>query len=196
MHSVLQAIMQRRSVPVLQEPAPTDEQVSTIISAAMHAPDHRQLRPWRFMVLCGEQRAALGRIFAKATEHILTADGSTAAEHQDKINKALNNPLRAPLIIVVRTCVQDHPMVPYNEQVLSTGAAIQNMLLAIRALGFDAIWRTGDMAENPLVKNALAFAATDVIAGFIYVGTAGCELAQRDGLGLQLFMDAMPYVEL
>jgi nitroreductase len=61
--------------------------------------------------------------------------------------------------------------IPPIEQLLSVGAAVENVLLALHAHGFGAIWRTGAPAYDDWVKQALGFAATDAIVGFIYVGT-------------------------
>ena len=56
------------------------------------------------------------------------------------------------------------------EQVLSAGAVAQNILNAAHALGYGAIWRTGEMAYDDRVKTGLGLARPDKIVGFIYVG--------------------------
>ncbi len=58
------------------------------------------------------------------------------------------------------------------EQVLAAGAAAQNLLVAAHAMGFGAMWRTGDPAYDTRVKEALGLAPTDAIVGFIYLGTS------------------------
>ena len=49
----LDALLNRVSVPRLLEPAPTQEQRDVLFAAAMRAPDHGQLRPWRFLTVEG-----------------------------------------------------------------------------------------------------------------------------------------------
>ncbi|RYZ80091.1 MAG: hypothetical protein EOO68_37895 [Moraxellaceae bacterium] len=80
-------------------------------------------------------------------------------------------PFRAPMIIVAIAKCQDHPKVPRHEQVLACGAATQNMLNALFALGYGAIWRTGDLAYDEHVKQSLGLEALEEVIGFIYVGT-------------------------
>src|SRR5689334_24662663 len=36
--------------------APTKEHLATVLQAAVRAPDHGRLRPWRFMLIEGDQR--------------------------------------------------------------------------------------------------------------------------------------------
>jgi nitroreductase len=72
---------------------------------------------------------------------------------------------------VVAAHVQSHPKAPAIEQVLAAGAAAQNILLALHARGYGAMWRTGAPAYDPYVKRALGFDAEDAIVGFLYAGT-------------------------
>lgn len=44
----LELLHNRVSCPVLQEPAPNHEQLDNIFKAALRAPDHGAIRPWRF----------------------------------------------------------------------------------------------------------------------------------------------------
>jgi nitroreductase len=45
------------------------------------------------------------------------------------------------------------------------------MSVAIYALGFASIWRSGPVAYDPRVKAALGLKETDAIVGYLYVGT-------------------------
>lgn len=47
----LDVLLNRVSVARLTEPAPTAEQLETLFAAALRAPDHKQLRPWRFLTI-------------------------------------------------------------------------------------------------------------------------------------------------
>jgi nitroreductase len=60
--------------------------------------------------------------------------------------------------------------VPVIEQILAAGAAAQNILLALHALGYAAAWKTGEAAYDPEVKKALGLAVDDHLIGFIYTG--------------------------
>jgi nitroreductase len=76
--------------------------------------------------------------------------------------------------------------VPDIEQILAVGAATQNMLLALHALGFAAAWKTGEAAYDREVKQALGFAAEDHVIGFVYAGGgAGASFAPGKPAGIQ-----------
>jgi hypothetical protein len=56
---------------------------------------------------------------------------------------------RSPTIVVVGCAlVRDNPKVPEVEQVLSVGAAAQNLFLAAHALGYGVMWKTGPAAYD------------------------------------------------
>ncbi len=163
----LDALQNRTASPRLIEPAPSEQELQEIYKAGLRAPDHGMLRPWKFLVVSGEARAKLGQIFA---------DNLNPGSEEEKA-KMLNSPLRAPLIIVAVTEFKEHPKVPDVEQVCATAAAVQNMSVAIHALGYSSIWRTGKAAFSAGIKEALGFKAADEIVGYLYVGTP--TLAQR-----------------
>jgi nitroreductase len=136
-----------------------------IFRAAMRAPDHAWLRPWRFITIAGDRLIALGELF----ERCLLArkpDADDAAR-----TKARNAPLRAPLLVVVVARLTDHPKVPLIEQRLSAGCAAQGILLAAEASGFAGVWRTGDVVVDPAAMRGLGLSEREEIIGFVYLGT-------------------------
>ena len=52
----LKAIQSRNSIPFLEEPAPNSKQMLEIYKGALRAPDHANLRPWKFIEVRGEAR--------------------------------------------------------------------------------------------------------------------------------------------
>lgn len=163
--NVVETLLNRVSVARLSEPAPDAAQREQLFAAAMRAPDHGQLRPWRFLTVEAEARNQLGELFASA---LAVQAGEVKPEAIEKARKA---PLRAPLLIVVIACVQTHPKVPAQEQVLAAACAAHGLLLAADALGFGAMWRTGDLAYDPLVAAGLGLASHEQIIGFVYLGS-------------------------
>ncbi len=155
----------RNSVAKLCEPAPGKEALENIYRAALRAPDHARLRPWRFLSVTGDGRNKLGELYARA----LAARNSQATVAE--LDKARGKALRAPLIVVVVACIQAHPKVPKVEQLLSAGCAAHAMLLAVHALGFAGIWRTGANAFDRMVMDGLGLAANEELIGFLYLGT-------------------------
>ncbi len=161
---VITAILGRVSCPKLVAPGPSAGEIDTILRCALRAPDHGLLRPWRFLVVEGEARQALGELFVEA-ERIRNPQAS--AEALDKLRR---NPLRAPVVVVCVAATVPGHKVPVIEQVASTAAAVQNMQLAADALGYGAMWRTGPMAFDAHVKACLGFEAKDEIVAFLYLG--------------------------
>lgn len=164
----LDAILTRASVSarLLGDPAPTDDELAEVFAAAVTAPDHGAIRPWRFAVIRGAALERFGDLFAEATRRRDPAAGAEVLE------EARKKALRSPLVIVVWAEVREnHPKVPPIEQVVSTAAAAQNMLLALHAKGYGAIQLTGPNAHDPFVKGAFGLRAKDEIVGFLYVGT-------------------------
>ena len=163
----VEALTTRASAVKLAEPAPSDHILATALRAGARAPDHGLLRPWKFVLIHGAARCRLGEVFAKALKRREPDVSETALEREEQ--KAL----RAPLIIVVVAKVQPkHPMIPEIEQVISAGTAAQNIVLTFHAQGFGCMWRTGKLAYDPNVKEALGLEPHDHIVAFLYVGTA------------------------
>ena len=62
----IELLLERVSTPMLDNPAPTDQQLEVMFQAALRAPDHGRIRPWRFLKVSGEAREALGALMARA----------------------------------------------------------------------------------------------------------------------------------
>ena len=161
----IKALHERISCPRLSAPAPAGEVLANIQKAAFRAADHGRIRPWRFLVLEGDGLVALGELFAHA-ETVKNPDLSDK-ERQ----RALGRPLRAPMVIVVIASPKANLKVPEIEQVISTGAAVQNMITAAYAQNVGAIWRTGDYAYDRNVMDGLGLRQDEKIVGFLYLGT-------------------------
>jgi len=163
----LDALHGRNSVASLCEPGPDADQLHNIFKAGLRASDHRRLQPWRFIVVQGHARQALGQLMVEVS---LEQQPDLSCEQQEKIRAM---PLRAPLIVVVVAAVKPEARhkVPVVEQLLSAGAAAQLMTVAAHAQGIGTIWRTGDLAYNSSFKAGLGLASKDEIVGLLYMGT-------------------------
>ena len=176
-------INSRRSVGNLDAPAPTHEQIRAAVGCAATAPDHKKLRPWRFIVTEGEARHELGQALVKAAQDKATLDGETLSEKT--LHKTANLPLRAPVIITVVTHMQDHKKVPAFEQMLSAGSAVQNLILALKAQGFSTVWRTGLLCNEPAVKAYFGVSAEDYVTAFVYTGTSPIDKPVRKPIDIE-----------
>ena len=163
-HDVLTALTERVSHGSLEAPGPTADEIELITRAALRAPDHALLRPWRFIAVEGDRREALGVVLHES----LRLRGVT---DEAQLAKALKAPLRAPLIVAIMLDYKVHPKVDRTEQVGSAAAATYAMSLAANALGYGTMWRTGQYATDPHVVETLGGSSQDEVIGFLYVGT-------------------------
>lgn len=163
--SVVDALHNRNSHSKLIEPGPDRTQLEAIITAGLRAPDHGRLRPWQFIGVEKERRAALGKTFEQAL--LLTHPDASAAER----DKARAAPLRAPLIVAGLVRPVEHPKVPRVEQVAAVACALFAMSLASESLGFGTMWRTGRYAQDASVIGDLGGRPGDEVVGFLYIGT-------------------------
>lgn len=186
MNTIVEFLCQRTSSPRLTEPAPSADLMAQVFQCAFRAPDHKMLHPWRYLVIEGEARDRLGEVFVEAARRQeAEADGTLPDAKTDKLRAM---PLRAPMLIVAIASPEDHPKVPHQEQILSCGVGAGYMLVALQALGFGGVWRTGDMAQDAYVKERLGLTQAESIVGFLYVGTPLGEPRIPDPLSLSEYV--------
>ena len=64
----MKTLLSRRSISKLAEPYPSKEKMENVYQAALRAPDHSWLRPWRFIEVVGDGRKKLGKAFIESTK--------------------------------------------------------------------------------------------------------------------------------
>jgi len=167
--SVLDVLLARRSIPAqcLTGPGPDDAQLAVALDAAMRAPDHGRVLPWRFKLIRGAAKDRFADILVAAA---LAHDPATPQRQLDKIR---SRPQHAPLVIAVSARFRDNPKVPEIEQTIAVGAAVMNLLNALHAQGFGAVMLTGPSVYDPAVAKALGYGADERLIAFVYVGTIG-----------------------
>lgn len=167
MSSLLDTITTRRSVMAkdMSEPGPNSEQLQTLLQAAHRVPDHGKLGPWRFVIFQGPARASFSRKLAEIYKEENPEATDKLLEFQAKLFT------RAPLVIAVISTAAPHAKIPEWEQVLSAGAACQNILLAAHTIGFGAQWLTEWYGYSKKVNALLQMEDHHRIAGFIYIGS-------------------------
>lgn len=160
-------LLTRRSLSakLMVAPAPTPDELETILRCGMRVPDHKKLAPWQIQVVQGDARVEVGQIFAD----VFKKNNPTAS--QEQVQSEANRPMRAPLLLIVSTRITNQK-VPRIEQVLSGGAVCQNLIIATNALGYYAQWVTEWVAFDEDVKQRLGIDAEDEILGYIYIGSA------------------------
>jgi nitroreductase len=184
--NALRLLQNRVSITKLMAPAPSHEELLEVFNAAARAPDHGKLQPWRFLIIKGDGLAKLSAVFVDALAK------STPDVSPSVVEKTRNMPFRAPMIIAAIAKCQDHPKVPIQEQIIACGAATQNILNALFALNHGAVWRTGELAYDPHVKQALGLKELEEIIGFIYVGTPAGDIPAAPQVDATSIFDTWP----
>ena len=162
--TALDNILNRVSARTLSNPIPSKDEMETVYKAALRAPDHAWLRTSSFIEVKEDGLDKLSDIFFNF--------GKTIPNIADEVlEKYKNAPYRAPMIIILVNTFKEHPKVPPIEQKLSTAAAAQNIMLALNAMNYACIWRTGKMAFNKVVQENLNLKDHQEILGYLYVGT-------------------------
>ena len=154
-------------------PGPSDDQLRTILSAAIRVPDHGKLAPWRFVIVSKDQRDALAVLLRSAYLKEKPDAGRLELDSMDQMAR------QAPTLIVALSTPVAGSKIPVWEQQLSVGAACMQLLNAAHAQGFVGGWLTGWPAYNDDVKAAFGGSADDRIAGFIFIGTPSRDLDER-----------------
>ncbi len=174
---ILEAIHQRRSIgKVKADPVPR-ELIEKLLDAAVQAPNHYHVRPWRFVVLTGDARKKLGDVMA-ASQSERKPDLPP-----ETFDKTRGLPLRAPVLIAVGADKPAEAKVIEIENISAVSAACQNILLAAHSFGLGGYWRTGEWARDPHVKKFLGFAEDQHIVAFLYIGYPDILPEQHDRPG-------------
>lgn len=171
----LNLLLTRRTVPsaFLGAPGPSQEQVETVLRAAIRVPDHGKLAPWRYVAL---DEAAIHLVAPQL--RALRLDEAPDAEIE-QLDKQLDAFVKAPLCLVVVGMAREHPKIPVWEQQLSIGASTMNLMLAAHAIGFSAQWLTGWMCDSRAAKALLGVDDDEAICGFIHIGTPTAPPSER-----------------
>ena len=162
----LTALRDRRSINALTADVPSQATIQRLLDVAVWAPNHHMTEPWRFHVLAGDARRAVGEAISDGLRTELDASDPVAA---GEIKGARAKLLRAPVVIVVSHPRADDPVTDL-EDYAACCCAVQNLLLAAHAEGLAAKWRTGAMCEFAATRQALGLGVTDRLVGFIYLG--------------------------
>lgn len=160
-------VLSRQSVKFVEAPAPSEAHLDLILRAAMTAPDHGRLHPWRFTLIRDAAVPKLGELAFAASRR---AGKPLSEEKEAGARKWL---AKVPLLVAM-ACRIDHTntKVPEQERVLSVGVAAGNMLNAAHMLGYGAFWSTGLGTYIDEVAEALGYDSLEYqFLGFLALGT-------------------------
>ena len=183
----LDFLLSRRSRPAktLVAPAPTDDELEPILRAALRAPDHGKLEPWRLVVLRERSLAAL----AEAVPPRARALGID----EDRAEKMRRQFADAQLAVAVIESPVASDKIPAYEQTLSAGAVCLQMLNAALASGWGANWLSGWAShDREFVETHLGLAPHERVAGLIHIGTEGAAPPERPRPDLSAKVERRP----
>ena len=176
---LLDLVLARRSAPVLRDPGPTRAELAHILGAAGTVPDHGTLRPYRFVVVEGEGRAAFGDALARtAAEH---RPGLPAAGFEKIRGKAFRSPTLVALIASPRS-----EKIERWEQHATAACAGYAVVLAAHALGIGANWKSVPFTRGAALARVLGLTADEEMFGWIHLGRASDEAAPAPRAPLDL----------
>lgn len=165
-HGLLAGLLGRFSVGAkhLTAPAPSMEELCRMTEAALRAPDHAGLVPFRFAAVRGDARDRLADLFEQAAGEA----GKGVADAAFDRRRALDAPL---LVAVVARIDPGHPVATVHEQWMAVGGALTNFMNAAHALGY-----AGKMLSGAKVRAAPVVAAFcepgEQLVGWVVMGTA------------------------
>jgi nitroreductase len=154
------------------EPGPDPDQLRQILEIAIRVPDHGKLAPWRFVHVPSDKRPALADLLHRSLRLQNPEPSRTELEAVDRLAH------QAPTLVVALSSPVAGTKIPIWEQELSCGAACMNLLTAAHAFGFVGAWITGWACYSEDVRRAFG-QGDERIAGFIYIGTPGHPLEER-----------------
>lgn len=162
-------LAQRRSVAVrrMGDPGPGEAEMTQILSAALTAPDHGALRPWRVIRCSTAGKTRLAELFVAAK--LRRNPEANEVELSRERDKAQRPPV---LLAMLATPVPATGEITEAEQIACAGAAMQSILLAAFGLGYGAIILSGSRCADPAVRRSFGLTAeTHHLLGFISIGT-------------------------
>jgi len=185
-----EVIEKRHSVREFESRAVEHSLIERMLHAASLAPSAKNMQPWRFHVATGEARAAVGEIMAQTTVHLteyLEALGPEYCEYAAKWYSTLGD---APVAIGVSMGEVESEFDRVDE-LMSMGAALENLLLAATAQGIAACVVTFSRWVCDELKVALG---VDPDREFVSLVVVGYPLSDQHGLALEKNTDVAEWL--
>ena len=160
---VLEAIATRRSVRRFAPRKVPRGIVTKLVAAACAAPAPHHSRPWRFVILSAEARAALTQAMGERWRQDLKRDAVPEARIRRLLDRSRARLAAAPVLILAG--VVGDARRPWPDQrrqraeelmfVQSLGAAIHSLVLAAHARGLGSCWLSAPLFCPDAVRLAL-----------------------------------------
>ncbi len=164
MKELLSLIKARRSIRKFTNRTVPLDLILKAIEVARWAPSAHNAQPWRFIIITNSEiKEKLAKAMAKEWERDLAKNGVPKWKIKELMSESLVRFTRAPILILVCMTMEDMHKYPdekrqkaeYIMAVQSVAAAIQNLLLAITALGLGACWYCAPLFCPDVVRGVL-----------------------------------------
>lgn len=143
-----------------------DQQISQLLELANWAPTHGLTEPWRFIVYSGDAIQQFGQHHAE----MYKANTPPDKFNPSKYEKQLHNGDKASHLIAAYMKRGNNANITVLEEICSTAAAVQNILLGAEALGISVLWSTGGVILQPAMKEYLGLNEEDTMIGLLFMG--------------------------
>ena len=161
--SLEEAIAGRRSVRHFADRPVSPEAIDAVIAAACLAPAPHHTRPWRFVVLSQDTRVALADAMGRAWRRDLRRDSVEEKRIEALLERSRGQIMAAPVLILVGFLAGAQRPWPdrrrrWSEAMMfaqSTGAALQNLMLAAHGRGLGSYWISAPVFCPAAVRRAL-----------------------------------------
>lgn len=185
--AALDFLMTRRSRPAktLTGPAPSRDQLMTLLTAAARTPDHGKLEPWRFVVIGPDAYPRMTQAIEAAAER-LDIENAKVVKAKSQFEKP------DVCVVAVIFSPKESDKVPEIEQLYSAGAVCLALVNAGLASGWGANWLSGWFShDDGFCKEALDMAPGEKIAGLIHLGTEMMPPRERERPDLEQIVNWM-----
>jgi len=183
------AIQGRKSIRRFKQTPVPDEDIMKILDAGMRAPSANNTQPWSFLVI--KDKAVLKNMADAVREMVDRMIPHAENEKQAQRLAAYKGNYyvffeNAPVVIAVFMEANDAgtdrllARMGYSAEdvkrlrplpgLQSVAAAIQNMLLAVHALGYGSCWMTGPLVAQDAFEKLLGFGKEKYIAALLPIG--------------------------
>ena len=186
---IFETIQGRKSIRRFKQAPVLDEDLNKILDAGRWAPSANNTQPWSFIVI--KDRAMLKAMAIAVREMIDRMIPFAESEKQAQRLTAYKSNYytffeNAPVVIAV--CMEAYDAgtdrllakMGYSAEDIkrlrplpglqSVSAAVQNMLLAIHALGYGSCWMTGPLVAQEAFEKIVGFGKEKCIAALLPVG--------------------------
>ncbi|XAO72106.1 MAG: nitroreductase [Acetobacteraceae bacterium] len=164
-NKAIEVLLSRASTDRLIAPAPKGSVLMQILSTSLRAPDHGRMRPWCFITVTGNHRAAFAELLMAAMRW------TDLEVKPSKLEKKRVRYAEVPMTIILGMDLHPNAKIPVEEQVMAVTAGAMNVLNALHSEGFGGMWVSGAFQNDETFREKLGFIRNQKIAGFLQVGT-------------------------